>query len=74
MTAQEFIQKWKPVALNERQTAQAHFTDLCRLFDHPDPIEADPTGEWYCFEKGAIKSTGHPGFADVWKKGFFAFE
>jgi hypothetical protein len=74
MTPQAFIAKWKPVALTERQTAQEHFLDLCRLFDHPTPVEADPKGEWYCFEKGAMKSTGNPGFADVWKKGFFAWE
>jgi hypothetical protein len=74
MTPQEFIGKWRPVALTERQAAQEHFIDLCRLFRHPTPVEADPSGEWYCFEKGAMKSTGNPGWADVWKRGFFAFE
>ena len=74
MTPQEFIKKWRPVALTERQAAQEHFIDLCRLMGHPTPVEADPTGETYCFEKGALKSSGNPGFADVWKKGFFAFE
>ena len=74
MTPHEFIKKWKPVALTERQTAQEHFIDLCRLVNHPTPIEDDPSGERYCFEKGALKSSGKPGFADVWKKGYFAFE
>jgi hypothetical protein len=74
MTPQQFIDKWRPAALTERQTAQEHFIDLCRLFGHPTPVEADPAGERYCFEKGAMKSTGNPGWADVWKKGFFAFE
>jgi hypothetical protein len=74
MTPHEFIRKWKPVALTERQTAQEHFIDLCRLVNHPTPIEDDPSGERYCFEKGALKSSGTPGFADVWKKGHFAFE
>jgi hypothetical protein len=74
MTPHEFIKKWKPVALTERQTAQEHFIDLCRLVNHPTPIEDDPSGERYCFEKGALKSSGTPGFADVWKKGYFAFE
>lgn len=32
MTPQEFIRKWKPVALTERATAHEHFLDLCRLF------------------------------------------
>ena len=72
MTPQDFIAKWRPAALTERQAAQEHFIDLCRLFGHPTPAEADPAGEWYCFEKGALKATGNPGFADVWKKGFFA--
>src|SRR5580700_2198938 len=71
MTPHEFIRKWKPVALTERQTAQEHFIDLCRLVNHPTPVEEDPSGERYCFEKGALKSSGRPGFADVWKKGHF---
>ena len=31
-------------------------------------------GEWFTFEKGVTKSGGGEGFADVWKKGFFAWE
>jgi len=69
MTPQDFIRKWKPVALTERATAQEHFLDLCRLLDHPTPAEDDPT-----FEKGVLKTGGGDGFADVWKKGFFAWE
>jgi hypothetical protein len=72
MTPREFIDKWKPAALTERQSAQEHFLDLCRLFEHPTPAEADPRGESYSFEKGATKSGGGEGFADVWKRGFFA--
>ena len=32
--------------------------------------------EWadYCFEKGAIKTSGRRGWADVWKRGHFAWE
>ena len=37
--------------------AQEHFIDLCRLLDEPTPAEADPTGERYCFERGARKDT-----------------
>jgi len=74
MTPQEFIRKWKPVALTERATAQEHFIDLCRLFDHPTPIEADPVGDHFTFEKGAPKTGGGEGWADVWKKGSFAWE
>lgn len=74
MTPAEFIKKWKPVALTERAAAQPHFLDLCKLFEHDDPISADPTGEWFTFEKGATKTGGGEGFADVWKKNFFAWE
>jgi len=38
------------------------------------PNEADHTGEWYAFEKGAEKSGGGDGFADVWKRGHFGWE
>ena len=74
MTPQDFIRKWKPVALTERATAQEHFIDLCRLFDHPTPTEDDPVGDHFAFEKGAPKTGGGEGWADVWKRGFFAWE
>lgn len=74
MTPAEFIKKWKPVALTERAAAHTHFLDLCTLFEHPDPVSADPTGDWFTFEKGATKTGGGEGFADVWKKNFFAWE
>jgi hypothetical protein len=74
MTPQEFIRKWKPVALTERSSAQQHFLDLCRLFDHPTPAEDDPVGDHFTFEKGAPKTGGGEGWADVWKNGFFAWE
>jgi type II restriction/modification system DNA methylase subunit YeeA len=38
------------------------------------PNEADPTGDEYAFEKGAEKTSGGDGFADVWKRGHFAWE
>jgi type II restriction/modification system DNA methylase subunit YeeA len=74
MTPAEFIKKWKPVALTERAAARTHFLDLCKLFEHDDPVSADPTGEWFTFEKGGTKTGGGEGFADVWKKNFFAWE
>jgi hypothetical protein len=74
MTPQEFIRKWKKVALSERATAQEHFIDLCRLFDHPTPAEDDPLGDHFAFEKGAPKVGGGDGWADVWKKNYFAWE
>jgi hypothetical protein len=74
MTAAEFIAKWGKAELKERSAAQEHFLDLCALFGHPTPAQADPTGESFCFEKDAAKHGGGDGFADVWKKGFFGWE
>lgn len=74
VTPQQFIDRWKPVALSERAAAQTHFNDLCLLVDHPTPIEADPRGEHFTFEKGLQKSGGGLGFADVWKREHFAWE
>src|ERR1019366_2573338 len=50
------------------------FGDLCRMLGEPTPSDADPTGTWYAFEKGAEKLDGHDGFADVWKRERFAWE
>jgi len=50
------------------------FIDLCRLLDEKTPAEADATGESYCFERGAAKMEGGEGWADVWKRGHFAWE
>ena len=74
MTPHEFIEKWKRVALSERSVAQQHFLDLCALVGHPTPVEDDPVGDHFTFEKGVPKTGGGDGFADVWKKGFFAWE
>ena len=74
MTPYEFIGKWRASALKERSAAQEHFIDLCRLLGEPTPAEADPTGEAYCFERGARKDTGGDGWADVWKRHHFAWE
>jgi len=74
VTPQDFITKWKNVELTERSASQSHFIDLCRKLDEPSPTDADPTGEWYTFEKGALKTGGGDGWADVWKRGYFAWE
>lgn len=74
MTPETFVAKWTKSELKERSACQEHFLDLCHLVDHPTPAEADPTGETFCFERYAEKLDGSDGFADVWKKGFFAIE
>ena len=74
MTPGEFIAKWRASELKERSGSQSHFNDLCRLLGEPTPTDADPAGEWYCFERGARKDTGGDGWADVWKRHCFAWE
>jgi len=74
MTPRDFIRKWQTADLKERSAAQEHFIDLCRLLGEPTPAEADPKGEWYCFEKGASKLGGGEGWADVWKRGCFGWK
>jgi len=58
ITPQQFVHKWRGVALKERSAAQEHFIDLCRLLGHPTPAEDDPTGERFTFEAGADKQRG----------------
>ncbi|MDE0390991.1 MAG: N-6 DNA methylase [Rhodospirillales bacterium] len=74
MTPSEFIAKWRASELKERSAAQSHFNDLCHLLGEPSPTDADTTGDRYCFERGARKDTGGDGWADVWKRGCFAWE
>ena len=74
MTPGEFIAKWRASELKERSAAQSHFNDLCGLLGEPTPTDADPTGDWYCFERGARKDSGGDGWADVWKRHCFAWE
>jgi type II restriction/modification system DNA methylase subunit YeeA len=74
MTPSEFIRKWKAANLKERSAAQEHFLDLCKLLEERTPADADPLGEWYCFERGASKLAGGDGWADVWKRGCFGWE
>lgn len=74
LSPQEFVAKWRRVALTERSSYQQHFLDLCRLIGHPAPADIDPTGESFTFEAGATKQKGGQGWADVWKKGFFGWE
>ena len=70
MTPEAFIALWKDNELTERAGAQAHFDDLCDLLGVDKPRDPDN----YCFERGAKKSDGGDGWADVWKRGFFGWE
>lgn len=70
----KFIAKWRKSSLKESAGAHEYFIDLCRLLDQPTPAESDPDGSWFCFERGAKKTGGGDGWADVWRKGCFAWE
>jgi type II restriction/modification system DNA methylase subunit YeeA len=73
VTPTAFIAKWRANSRNERAAAQEHFLDLCALLGEPTP-NSDPTGAAYAFEKGATKASGGEGWADVWRRGRFAWE
>src|SRR5213595_1719442 len=90
MTPAEFKRKWHRYQGKESSAYQEHFSDLCRLLGQPTPAEADSTGsESFCFQKRVVKDAellfelreepepaepNERGFADVWKKGCFAWE
>lgn len=74
ITPAAFAQKWRGTTTTEKAASQEHFLDLCRLVGQPTPHEADPTGEHYAFERRVEKAGGGDGFADVWKRDFFAWE
>ena len=69
-----FIATWRVSTLKERSAAQSHFNQLCELLGVTPPTIADPRGEWFTFEKGAKKTGGGDGWADVWKRNCFAWE
>ena len=73
LTPQDFVRKWRASTLKERSAAQEHFIDLCHLIGHETP-GSDATGERFTFEAGSSKQKGGQGWADVWKRGFFAWE
>jgi type II restriction/modification system DNA methylase subunit YeeA len=73
VTPEKFVAKWTANTRTERAASQEHFLDLCRLLDEPTPNE-DPDGATYAFEKGATKASGGEGWADVWRRGRFAWE
>jgi hypothetical protein len=74
MSPDEFISRWKGVTLTERASSHSHFNDLCLMLGEKAPVEADPSGTWYAFEKGAKKAGGGDGWADVWTRKHFGWE
>lgn len=74
MNPDQFIEKWRASTLKERSASQSHFNDLCKLLGVDNPTDADPKGERYCFERGASKTAGGEGWADVWMRNHFGWE
>lgn len=74
MTPQGLIDKWgaggPSYSLTERGGAQPHFMDLCSVLGVPTPGDAAN----YCFEPYVKKTGSGRGYADVWKRGCFAWE
>jgi len=70
----EFVTRWEASTLTERAAAQSHFVDLCEVLHQPHPAAADQKGDTYAFEKHVSTLDGGKGFADVWKRDYFAWE
>lgn len=75
MTPQEFVNRWVNTELGEKQIAQTHFLDVCKLVGVVMPTGAGLTqrGETFVFEQSLKGTTGH-GFADVYYENHFAVE
>ena len=73
MNAAEFVAKWIGNSNTEKAASQEHFINLCEMLDEPTP-NTDPDGTEYAFEKGATKTWGGDGWADVWRRGRFGWE
>jgi len=70
-----FVRKWNASSLTEKSGAQTHFRDLCDALGVAHPNQEDVVGASYIYEKRVSKAgTGEQGFADVWKRGYFAWE
>ena len=88
MTPAEFKTKWSRYQGKEISGYAEHFHDLCAMLGQPTPAQADPSGsDFFCFQKRVVKDAElmdleapdaadprQRGFADVWKKGCFAWE
>lgn len=70
----DFIAKWSvggaSFAINEQQGAQQYFVELCAVLGVPTPAGDDD----YVFEKGMLMLGQRRGYADVFKRGHFAWE
>ena len=79
MNFTDFYAKWgaggTAASLNERQGAQPHFMDLCALLGVPTPGSSRQDGQSdYIFEQDTLLLGEARGYADVFKRGHFAWE
>ena len=79
MNFSDFQAKWgtggTAASLNERQGAQPHFMDLCALLGVATPGSSRQDGESdYIFEQDTLLLGEARGYADVFKRGHFAWE
>ena len=79
MNFTDFYAKWgtggTAASLNERQAAQSHFLDLCDLLGVSKPGSSRQDGESdYIFEQDTLLLGAARGYADVFKRGHFAWE
>jgi type II restriction/modification system DNA methylase subunit YeeA len=69
-----FLAKWglgsKSRGFNERAGAQSHFVELCSILG----VDAPNDPETYTFERRFHRHNKALGYADVWKRGCFAWE
>jgi hypothetical protein len=72
LSPQEFVAKWRSSNLRENAAYVEHFIDLCQLVNHPTPASVDTQGTSFTFQAGVTKQSGKQGWADVYKRGFFA--
>ncbi len=62
VTPGQFSAKWRASELKESAATHSYFNDLCQMLGELTSTDADPAGDWYCFERGARKDTGGDGF------------
>ena len=67
MTPSSFIAKWRASEFKGRSATRSHFNDLRQQLRELTPTDADPVGDWYCFERVARKDAGGNGW-DVWPR------
>lgn len=75
MQPQAFVNKWAGTALGEKQSAQAHFLDVCQLVGVEMPGGGRTAqGKRFEFELALTKPDGSAGYADVFYENHFAIE